>query len=65
MDVTGARWSLAGAEAVLKLRSLRSSGDFEEYWQYLEDQEYFRNHQDLYADIDEVLTNFGVENLNH
>lgn len=65
MDVTGARWSLAGAEAVLKLRSLRSSGDFEEYWQYHEDQEYFRNHQDLYADIDGVLTNFGVENLNH
>jgi hypothetical protein len=25
MDVTGARWSLAGAEAVLRLRALRSS----------------------------------------
>ncbi len=31
MDVTGARWSLAGAEAVLHLRALRSSGDFDEY----------------------------------
>ena len=28
MDLTGARWSLAGAEAVLRLRALRSSGDF-------------------------------------
>jgi len=29
--ITGARWSLQGAEAVLKLRSLKSSGDFEDY----------------------------------
>lgn len=26
-DVTGARWSLAGAETILKLRALRSNGD--------------------------------------
>jgi hypothetical protein len=25
MDLTGARWSLDGAEAILKLRALRSS----------------------------------------
>ena len=31
-DVTGARWGLAGAEAILKLRALRSNGDFETYW---------------------------------
>ncbi len=31
MDITGARWSLAGAEAVLRLRALRASGDFDEY----------------------------------
>jgi hypothetical protein len=31
MDVTGARWSLVGAEAVIKLRLLKSSGDFEKY----------------------------------
>src|SRR3990172_1485911 len=31
MDVTGARWSLKGAEAVLRLRALRSSGDFAEH----------------------------------
>ncbi len=34
MDITGARWGLPGAEAVLKLRSLRSSGDLEEYWSF-------------------------------
>jgi hypothetical protein len=48
MDV-GARWSLAGAEAVLRLRALRSSGDFEEYWTYHEQQEYQRNHATRYA----------------
>ncbi|WP_198262812.1 hypothetical protein [sulfur-oxidizing endosymbiont of Gigantopelta aegis] len=34
LDITGARWSLQGAEAVLKLRSLKSSGDFEMYWKF-------------------------------
>jgi len=34
LDITGARWSLHGAEAVLKLRSLKSSGDFEDYWTF-------------------------------
>jgi hypothetical protein len=50
MDVTGARWSLAGAEAVLRLRALRASGDFEEYWQFHEQQEHQRNHAARYAD---------------
>lgn len=49
MDVTGARWSLQGAEAIIKLRSLRSSRDFENYWQFHEEQEFIRNHQSLYA----------------
>ncbi len=34
LDKTGARWSLKGAEAILKLRSLNSSGDWEEYWSF-------------------------------
>jgi hypothetical protein len=34
LDVTGARWSLQGAEAILKLRSLKSSGDFNDYWDF-------------------------------
>jgi hypothetical protein len=50
MDVTGARWSLSGAEAVLRLRALRSSNDFEEYWTYHEQCEYERNHKARYKD---------------
>lgn len=49
MAVTGARWSMKGAEAVLQLRALRSSRDFDEYWSFHESREYERNHQDLYA----------------
>jgi len=44
LDLTGSRWSLKGAEAVLRLRSLRSSGDFEEYWAYYKTQEKKRNY---------------------
>jgi hypothetical protein len=43
MDITGARWSLEGAEAVLKLRSLRSSGDLDEYWIFHEGAADVRN----------------------
>ena len=50
MDLTGARWSLAGAEAVLRLRALRSSHDFDEYWKYHEQCEYERNHKSLYKE---------------
>ena len=50
MEKTGARWSLAGAEAVLRLRALRSSQDFEEYWTFHETCEHERNHKNLYAD---------------
>jgi hypothetical protein len=45
-----ARWSLKGAEAVLRMRALRSSGDFEQYWSYHVAQEYQRNHAARYAD---------------
>lgn len=41
-------WSLAGAEAVLKLRALRCSGDFDEYWHYHEKMEFERNHRQHY-----------------
>jgi hypothetical protein len=50
MDLTGARWRLQRAEAVLKLRSLRSSGDFEAYWRFHKEQELHRNHLSRYAD---------------
>jgi hypothetical protein len=44
-----ARWSLQGAEAVLRLRALKSSGDFNAYWEYHVQQEYQRNHVERYA----------------
>jgi len=50
MNLTGARWKLTGAEAVLRLRALRSSNDFDAYWQFHEQQEYERNHASHYAD---------------
>ena len=49
MDRTGARWSLDGAETVLKLRSVKSSGDFDAYWTYHLAREHERNHASHYA----------------
>ncbi len=49
MELTGARWSLVGAEAVLRLRALRTSGDFGEYWHFHEAREYERNHAAHYV----------------
>jgi hypothetical protein len=49
MDRTGARWGLAGAEAVLKLRALRSNGDFDAYWGFHLTRERQRVHQARYA----------------
>ena len=48
MDITGARWSMRGAEAVLRLRSLYISGDCDKYWRFHLQQEHKRNHLDLY-----------------
>lgn len=49
MDITGARWSLPGAEAILKLRALTSNNDFDQYWTYHLTQEHHRTHQTRYA----------------
>ncbi len=49
MGLTGARWGLAGAEAILKLRALRSNGDFDDYWAYHLAQEQQRVHATRYA----------------
>jgi hypothetical protein len=48
MDVTGARWSLDGAEAILKLRALTSNGDFDQYWTWHQQQEQQRTHNTRY-----------------
>lgn len=50
MDITGARWGLAGAEAVLKLRALYSAGDFDQYWNHHLRQEHQHIHQAKYRD---------------
>jgi hypothetical protein len=48
MDLTGARWGLSGAEAVLKLRALHSNGDFQTYWTWHLTQERRRVHETRY-----------------
>jgi hypothetical protein len=50
MDITGARWSVNGAEAVLKLRAVRANDDFDDYWKFHLNQERHRVHQTRYAD---------------
>jgi hypothetical protein len=52
MDITGARWRLRSAEAILKLRSLHSSGDTEAYWAFHKAQEQTRNHPSRVASHD-------------
>jgi len=49
LDLTGSRWGLKGAEAILKLRALRSNGDFEDYWKFHLDRERQRVHGARYA----------------
>jgi hypothetical protein len=44
LDITGARWGLDGAEAILTLRAVISNGDFGEYWRF----HLTREHQRLY-----------------
>ena len=44
MDITGARWGLQRAEAILKLRSLKVSGDLPAYLAFHFQQERRRNH---------------------
>jgi hypothetical protein len=44
MEITGARWRLERAEAVLKIRALKASDDFPEYWQFHQQEEFNRNH---------------------
>jgi hypothetical protein len=50
IDITGARWGLAGAEAVLKLRALKTNGDFDQYCAYHLTQEHAHVHQARYHD---------------
>jgi hypothetical protein len=44
LGITGARWGLADAEAVLKLRAIRTSGDWDAYWTFHMQREHARNY---------------------
>jgi hypothetical protein len=44
MECSGARWSLKGAEAVLRLRALHMSGDWDAYRTFHKSQERLRNY---------------------
>ncbi len=48
LGVTGARWGLKGAEAVLKLRAVRKNDDWERYWAFHLAQERKRVHEFRY-----------------
>lgn len=50
MDITGARWSVDGAETVLKLRAVRCNGDFDKYWTFHLKNERQRLHESRYVD---------------
>ena len=54
MEVTGARWGLDGAEAVLKLRALHGTGDLDDYLDFHFQQEKQRNHNSRYQQDQEL-----------
>jgi hypothetical protein len=45
MDITGARWHLPVAEAILTLRAIHTTGHLDTYWNYHLDQEHHRNYR--------------------
>jgi hypothetical protein len=49
MGITGARWGLAGAQAILWLRAIHASGDTSTYWTWHIQQEHHRNHLSRYT----------------
>jgi hypothetical protein len=54
MGITGARWGLDGAQAMLWLRAINASGDTSAYWHWHITQEHQRNHQSRYQDTLEL-----------
>ena len=50
MGITGARWGLDGAQAMLWLRAIAASGDTSAYWDWHIQQEHQRNHLSRYHD---------------
>ena len=50
MGITGARWGLDGAQAMLWLRAITASGDTSAYWDWHITREHQRNHLSRYQD---------------
>jgi len=48
LGIGGARWSTAGAEAILLLRATATSGDFDAYWAFHVEQVFRRTHGSQY-----------------
>lgn len=44
LGITGARWNIAGAEAVLRLRAVHTNGDWDTYWEFHQEREAQRNY---------------------
>ncbi len=49
MDITGARWGVQTAEAILQLRAITANGDFDAYWDFHLAREHERNHPRTYT----------------
>jgi hypothetical protein len=48
MGITGARWGLPGAQAILWLRAIRANGDLGPYWHHHTTREHQHNHLSRY-----------------
>ena len=48
MGITGARWGIDGAQAILQLRAIAASGDLDDYWNHHIARERQRNHLSRY-----------------
>ena len=55
MGITGARWSLHGAQAMLWLRAIARQRRHDAYWNYHITQEHQRNHLSRYQDSPDSL----------
>jgi hypothetical protein len=53
--ITGSRWGVEGAEAILRLRAVIDNGDFETYWAFHMHREHYRVHQARYQDRYDLL----------
>ena len=51
LDLTGAHWSLHGAETMLRMRAIWASGDLDEYWEFMRKRNFEGYYQPFYKGI--------------